>query len=304
MEYNALNHSLLQHFGRALDLITIKTLSKAQSKISISNIDVLLTIQAKLDSYEKVIMLYGFFNSCKQLDKCLARAEMFALCFNLMIESAKKSKEEENEYLFLLSVENLISYFKFYGAENESLDNLARVYEMIDLHLETAIQGVRDRFLSLFAKLVKHQLFATRMLLPSILKRPWNDRNKFYLLAELLDEQKYCTLQGLEDANLKDEHFFNGICLSLKYRHLYSPGQAIVKVLLKQEVPRMREVIAEILIMGNFLDKKYMIEHWSALLNVRDKDAVFSHVCTLVDLDSIIQKAKLEHEAFVNLGKF
>lgn len=248
-------------------------------------------------------MLYGFFNSCKQLDKSLARNEMFALCFNLLIESAKKSKEEENEYLFLLSVENLISYFKFYGAENESLDNLARVWEMVDLHLETAIQGVRDRFLSLFAKLVKHSIFSTRILLPKLLKRPWNDRNKFYLLAELLDEQKYNTLQGLGEPNLIDEHFFNGICLSLKYRHLYSPGQAIVKILLKQEVPRMREVIAEILIKGSFLDKKYMIEHWSALLNVRDKDAIFKHICTIVDLDSIMQKAKLEHEAFVNLGE-
>lgn len=286
-----------------MDLITIKTLAKAQAKISIGNIDALLTIQAKLDSYEKVIMLYGFFNSCKQLDKSLVRTEMFALCFNLLIESAKKTKEEENEYLFVLSVENLISYFKFYGAEDESLDNLARVWEMIDLHLETAIQGVRDRFLSLFAKLVKHGVFARKMLLPSLLRRPWNDRNKFYLLAELIDEQKYCTLQGLEEANLKDEHFFNGICLSLKYRHLCSPGQAIVKILLKQEVTKMREVIAEILMRGCFLDKKYMVEHWSAQMNVRDKEAVFKHICTIMDLDSIMQKAKLEHEAFVNLGK-
>lgn len=294
---------MLQHFGRALDLITIKTLAKAQAKISISNIDVLLTIQAKLDSYEKVIMLYGFFNSCKQFDKNSARAEMFALCFNLLIESAKKTKEEENEYLFVLSVENLIAYFKFYGAADESLDNLASVWEMIDLHLETAIQGVRERFLSLFAKLVKHDIFARKVLLPSLLKRPWNDRNKFYLLAELLDEQKYCTLQGLEEANLKDEYFFNGICLSLKYRHLCSPGQAIVKILLKQEVARMRELIAEILLSGNFLDKKYMVEHWAAHMNTRDKEAVFKHICTIIDLESIMQKAKLEHEAFVNLGK-
>lgn len=296
-----MNHGLLQHFGRALDLITIKTLAKAQAKISITSIDVLLTIQAKLDSYEKVIMLYGFFNSCKQLDRSLAHAEMFALCFNLLIDSAKKSKEEENEYLFLLSVENMISYFKFYGAEDESIDNLARVWEMIDLHLETSMQGIRDRFLSLFAKLVKHNIFATRILLPSLLKRPWNDRNKFYLLAELLDEQKYCMLIGLEDPNLKNENFFNGIRLSLKYRHLFSPGQAIVKILLKQEVPRMREMIAEIIVHGNFLDKKHMIEHWSALLNVRDKDAVFSHICSIIDLGDILQNAKLEHESFVIL---
>uniref|UniRef100_A0A336LQL3 CSON001046 protein n=1 Tax=Culicoides sonorensis TaxID=179676 RepID=A0A336LQL3_CULSO len=300
-EYNALNHGLLQHFGRALDLLTIKILSKAQAKISITNIDVLLSIQAKLDSYEKVIMLYGFFNSCKQLDKNVGRAEMFALCFSLLIESAKKSKEEENEYLFLLSVENLISYFKFYGAENESIECLAGVWEMIDLHMETAIQGVRDRLLSLFAKLVKNDTFATRVLLPSLLRRPWNDKNKFYLLAELIDEQNYSTLMGLNDPNLRDENFFNGICLSLKYRHLFSPSQAIVKILLKQEVPKMRTVIAEMFVNGSFLDKKYMIEHWSAMWNVRDKEAIFSHICSILDVEKLIQDAKLEHEAFVNL---
>lgn len=300
-EHNALNHALLQHFGRALDLTCLKILSKAQARISIPEIEVLLSIQPKLDNYERVIMLYGFYNSCKNFNSNIYRVEMFELCLQLLRESAKKSREEENDYLLLLSVENMISYFKFYDSQHESLDNLNVIMQTIDLYIETTLHGVRDRLLSLFSKIVKNEDFATQIIIPLLMKRPWTDRNKFYFMAGLIDEQKFLTLKGVmeNDANLSEELFFKGLCLSLKYRHLLSPGQVLVKALLKQEVPNILEAIAEIFVYASYTEKKNMIDHWSSLWSVHDKDTIFDNIYQKMNVESLIQIAKLEQESFM-----
>lgn len=298
-EFNALNRALLQHFGRALDLLALKTLAKAQARVSISDISVLFNIQFdKFDSYEKVIMLYGFFNSTKTLST--GRDELFELCLRLLIESARKLREEEeNDYLFLLSIENMTSFFKFYGTD-ESLERLQRVWAMVNLYLESTMIGIRDRLLILVGKLVKNRGFVVDILLPEMLERPWIDRNKYYVLAELLNEQKFPTLAETRDPNMGDL-FFQGLCLSLKYRHLFSPGQALVKVLLKQEVPMMRETIANIFIFGSVHEKKHMIEQWSCSWTAADKDAIFGHIYARCDFDAIVQTARVENEIFGHL---
>lgn len=205
-EHNALNRALLQHFGRALDLVALKVLAKAQARVAISDISVLFNIQfAKFDSYEKVIMLYGFFNSTKSLST--GQVEMFELCLRLFGDCARKSKEEEeNDFLFLLSIENMTLYFKFYGVESAPLEYLQQVWWMINLYLESTMIGIRDRLLLLFGKLVKNRQLAVEFLLPELLRRPWTDRNKYHLLAELLSEQKFSSLPA-KNPNLSELFF-------------------------------------------------------------------------------------------------
>lgn len=298
-EHSALNNALLQHFGRALDLVALKVLIKAQARVSIPNINILLGIQPKLDSYERVLMLYGFFNSCKTLDGKTARLEMFLLCMGLVTESARKMKEEENDYLFLLSLENMISYFKFYGVE-ENFERLNVVWSIINLHIESPISGVRDKLLTMFAKIVKNTNYALQVILPELLQRPWTDRNKFYLLAELFHEHKFLQIQEMNFSNLGD-NFFKGLCMSLRYRHLFSPGQTLVKELIKQEMPQMYYSIADIFIFGSLLEKKVMIEHWSCLWNQADRDNIFIQMDTKCDFEAIIQTARIELDIFSHL---
>lgn len=89
--------------------------------------------------------------------------------------------------------------------------------------------------------------------------------------------------------------------MSLKYYHLFSPGQALVKILLRQEVMRMHETIADIFIGGSTTEKKHMIEHWSCLWSQNDKDAIFSHIYAECDFDSVVQMARVEPDVFGHL---
>ncbi|KFB34922.1 AGAP000676-PA-like protein [Anopheles sinensis] len=109
------------------------------------------------------------------------------------------------------------------------------IWQVTLVNLESPYRGVREMMLRLVKELVHRREFATGTVLVEVERLHWLDRNKYHLLALLLREHP-CK----EDVAAKRAFHLGelqpALQQSLRYKHLVSGGQALLRAFASEEV--------------------------------------------------------------------
>uniref|UniRef100_A0A182T8H8 DUF2428 domain-containing protein n=1 Tax=Anopheles maculatus TaxID=74869 RepID=A0A182T8H8_9DIPT len=112
-------------------------------------------------------------------------------------------------------------------------DQYEQMWHIILTNLESPYHGARENMLALLKYLVRDERFMRSVVLPELRKWSWLNRNKFHLLVVLLGQYKVQKL--MPPLFLDMELLGEALRLSLKYKHLHTGGQALVRLLHKEQ---------------------------------------------------------------------
>lgn len=145
--------------------------------------------------------------------------------------------------------------------------------------MEYPFGGVRHETLLIFEYWIRNERTATEIFKILIQKYSWINKNKYYFLTILLT--KYNLYKLIENCSeleniTKDSIQLNGITLSLKYRHLISPGQQLVGQLTEQNNVEIYVIIENIVKNGTDFEIKNCINQWLCLIKQLNK--IYDHL--------------------------
>lgn len=134
--------------------------------------------------------------------------------------------------------ENMLALCRIDRYDQFFRDHQEKIWHTILLNLESPYKGIRESMLALLKSLIHDDKFVRGLVLPSILRWSWLNRNKLHILLALLGRYQFKYLESLAGEQI---HLYPTLELSLHYKHLFSGSQGIVRVLQKQQDDRVFE---------------------------------------------------------------
>uniref|UniRef100_A0A182XY69 DUF2428 domain-containing protein n=1 Tax=Anopheles stephensi TaxID=30069 RepID=A0A182XY69_ANOST len=160
-----------------------------------------------------------------------------------------------------------------------------RMWHIVLTNLESPYHGARENMLALLKYLVKDERFMRQIVVPELSRWSWINRNKFHLLVILLGQYKVQTLMAL--LHLDTDLLGGALRLSLKYKHLHTGGQALVRLLHKEQ--RMTafvfDLVATVIIEEEHDLVQVMAKYWFSCFTPKDYRTVYR---THINLEHVI----------------
>ncbi|XP_062540045.1 uncharacterized protein LOC134207967 [Armigeres subalbatus] len=185
----------------------------------------------------------------------------YSNCFNTLAENT-------------IALQRMACYDKFFTERQD------RIWHIVLLNLESPYKGTREYMLGILKNLLNDDKFVRVVVLPTILKWSWMNRNKLHVLMALLGRYR---LDLLEEMSNERINLYQALELSLHYKHLFSGSQGIVRVLQKQQDDCIFQLQVKILQEGNIELVRTMIKQWFSNLTVSD----FRKLFRMMQLDQL-----------------
>uniref|UniRef100_A0A182IQ53 DUF2428 domain-containing protein n=1 Tax=Anopheles atroparvus TaxID=41427 RepID=A0A182IQ53_ANOAO len=157
--------------------------------------------------------------------------------------------------------------FPGWGAPTESC-----IWKVTLVHLESPYRGVRELMLRLLKHLVRNDQFAFKIFLCSLERWHWQNRNKYHLLALLMCE--YRPGNVLQRSTIVVDELENALVQSLRYKHLLSGGQAMLRAMPSENVHRL---VANVLLTEEDIGLvRNIVKYWFTTLPANSHSAIFN----------------------------
>ncbi|XP_053685278.1 uncharacterized protein LOC128734895 isoform X2 [Sabethes cyaneus] len=166
----------------------------------------------------------------------------------------------------LLVLQRMDQYEKLFAERWE------RIWHIVLLNLESPFRGVRENMLSILKNLIDDHKFTRSVVLPTVLRWSWLNRNKLHVLMALLGKYQ---LRHLEEMAGERIDLYAALALSLHYKHLFSGSQGIVRILQKQQDEDLYELEVKILQEASIDLVRTMIKQWFSNLTAGDLKKLF-----------------------------
>uniref|UniRef100_A0A182N1B6 DUF2428 domain-containing protein n=1 Tax=Anopheles dirus TaxID=7168 RepID=A0A182N1B6_9DIPT len=240
------------------------------------------------DADQNSVALYGMLNSCflrrVQTDPELAGALTES---NLALFLATTGPGYSRSFSTLAENVLTIERVHLFRDAAGSGPRYGKLWTTALMNLESPYHGVRESMLALIKCLARDEPFMRGTVLPAVAQWSWTNRNKLHVMGVLLGQYRLHSL--LPALNLNYELLAQGVMLSLRYKHLYTGGQTLVRLLARdQQMPEfvygmvvrvIREWdIPQLLAMGKF---------WFSSFGPRDSRRIFE----LLELERIVSEA-------------
>ncbi|XP_050079317.1 uncharacterized protein LOC126567124 [Anopheles maculipalpis] len=220
-------------------------------------------------SEENSVAMYGMFNSrflaiiltlpklasvvpARNLALFLSPTAGYSRWFNTVSEN-------------VLTIERLNLFRNIHTSEQYE-----KMWQVALNNLESPFHGARENMLTLLKYLVREERFTRNCVLPVVRKWSWMNRNKFHLLVILLGQYRLDT--QLKSLCLDMELLGEGLRLSLRYKHLYTGGQALVRLLHKEQ--RMQgfvyKLAASVIVQEEHGLVQLMAKYWFSCFTPQD----------------------------------
>ncbi|XP_053677988.1 uncharacterized protein LOC128728391 [Anopheles nili] len=162
---------------------------------------------------------------------------------------------EHNMELFLSSS----GYHRWFNTVSENILAIEKMNLFRDIHnpakkkqmwnvalmnLESPFHGTREMMLTLIKHLIKDEQFMRRTVLPAVAKWSWLNRNKYHVLVILLGQYKLITI--MQDLGINFDLLRPALELTLKYKHLFTGGQALIRMLHRDQ--EMQEFVYKLVV--------------------------------------------------------
>ncbi|XP_061519270.1 uncharacterized protein LOC1272438 [Anopheles gambiae] len=159
-----------------------------------------------------------------------------------------------------------------------------RLWHVALTNLESPYHGAREYMLALLKLLVRDETFAHRTVRPEWARWSWLDRNKFHLLALLLERYRW---EKLRDAlPLTEQQLGDGLRLSLRYKHLYAGGQTLVRLLYTNQhmADTVYGLVARVILAEPAAIVQTMVKYWFSFFTPKSYRTVYERLA----LDAIL----------------
>lgn len=227
---------------------------------------------------------------------------------NLKIEamftiSSLKYSDGDSKY-FALAIENLIQAYdlSIISGFNQF------TFDIISTNLENYHRDVQKLLLELFKRLVKCcRNNEGDLMVKDILLLPWTNRNKYYLLSNILTTNSKILLQH-EKFDLK--MFLEGITVGLTMFHLLAPSQCLIRAVYKTKpfTDELQKVISRILWNGDDQQQAdNLLKFWfttfdqqfaTKLFEIMSKDGKFRNFSSIPSSSSKFHRLLMLRNAF------
>uniref|UniRef100_A0A182MLN9 DUF2428 domain-containing protein n=1 Tax=Anopheles culicifacies TaxID=139723 RepID=A0A182MLN9_9DIPT len=159
-----------------------------------------------------------------------------------------------------------------------------RMWYVALMNLQSPYHGVRENMLALLKYVFRDVSVVHKTVLPTMRRWSWLNRNKYHLLGMLLGQYGLTKLLTLLDLDMK--MLGEALKLSLKYKHLYSGGQTLIRLLHKEQFSSfVYELVATVIVEEKIELVQVMAKYWFNSFTPKD----YRTVCqTHLNLEQVI----------------
>uniref|UniRef100_A0A182PU05 DUF2428 domain-containing protein n=1 Tax=Anopheles epiroticus TaxID=199890 RepID=A0A182PU05_9DIPT len=159
-----------------------------------------------------------------------------------------------------------------------------QMWHVVLINLESPYHGARENMLALIKLLIRDHTFTHNVVLPEVGRWSWMNRNKFYLLAVLLGQYPWETVRG--QLQLTQDLLGEALIISLRYKHLYTGGQMLVRLLHSDQ--QMSEFVYKLAIRvflrQELSDVQTMVKYWFSFFTPKASRLLYQ----LLNLEHIV----------------
>lgn len=149
-----------------------------------------------------------------------------------IIMTAVETCLTENSIYTTIALKNLHQFCLNY--KNFTFD-FRELWRLVALHLSSRFIGAREEALLILEFIVKYDTNLGLEIARLVSEEwPWTFANKFYVLRTVI-ERSYCSSALLDQLQLTPEDLVDGLLIALKYRALLTPGQLLLRSLLRKD---------------------------------------------------------------------
>lgn len=179
----------------------------------------------------------------------------------------KAIKTDLSTKILLISLKNLNLLYKRYSS-----NDLTFQFENFYHCLQSNISGIREETMQLIINYTKDFKIACKYMNIILIFIPWTNRIKFYFLTAILTNfQISCFYNTILD-ELNTNVIFEGLRFSLLHKSLFSPGQAVIKILDKQHKSiELKNIICKIIEDGTLEELINLNAQWMRYVNRKDE---------------------------------
>uniref|UniRef100_A0A182RYS0 DUF2428 domain-containing protein n=1 Tax=Anopheles funestus TaxID=62324 RepID=A0A182RYS0_ANOFN len=150
-----------------------------------------------------------------------------------------------------------------------------QMWHVVLMNLESPYHGARENMLALLKYLIRDESLMRSIVLPTMRQWSWLNRNKYHLLVILLGQYTLPAL--LTPLGLDMVLLGNALRLSLKYKHLYTGGQALIRLLNKEQrlSSFVYELVGTVIVEEEIDLVQVMAKYWFSCLTPKDYRTIY-----------------------------
>lgn len=251
------------------------------------------SVELLLDEYSRntnivgseCLRIYGWLQNHKFITKFNVYLPKNLQIHETFVQASLKYSKDTR--YFALAIENYImAYDTKVISENDSF-----TFPVVLTNLENSHQGVHKLLLDLFKRMVccySEQACNDKAMINDIIELPWNNRNKYPLLAIVIANNIDLLLTHPQ---FRMSSFLEGMLVGLTIHHLLATSQSLVKVIHSRDVFKcqLMEMISKVLWHGDEQLVQNLIKYWISsfngeflekLYNMMREDGKFTNVPT------------------------
>uniref|UniRef100_A0A182VVE7 DUF2428 domain-containing protein n=1 Tax=Anopheles minimus TaxID=112268 RepID=A0A182VVE7_9DIPT len=143
------------------------------------------------------------------------------------------------------------------------------------MNLESPYHGTRENMLALLKFVFRDEEVVHHTVLPTMQVWSWLNRNKYHLLGMLLGQYSLPMLLRLLDLDMVQ--LGKALKLSLKYKHLYTGGQTLIRLLHKEQQwsSFVYDLVATVIIEEEIDLVRVMAKYWFSSFTPKDYRTVY-----------------------------
>ncbi|XP_052900170.1 uncharacterized protein LOC128306640 [Anopheles moucheti] len=170
----------------------------------------------------------------------------------------------------VLTIERLGLFRDIHNSEQRK-----QMWHTVLMNLESPYHGARENMLALLKYLIRDERFMRQTVLKTMRQWSWLNRNKYHLLVILLGQYPLPML--LKPLDLDMEQLGKALKLSLRYKHLYTGGQALIRLLHKEQRLSVfvYDLVAMVIVQEEMDIVQVMVKYWFSLFTPKDYRAVY-----------------------------
>uniref|UniRef100_A0A182QB68 Uncharacterized protein n=1 Tax=Anopheles farauti TaxID=69004 RepID=A0A182QB68_9DIPT len=183
----------------------------------------------------------------------------------------------------VLALEKLLIYPDVAGTRTRYL----LIWKAALMNLESPYHGTRENMFALIKWVARDDQFMRTSILPDVSCWSWTNRNKLHMLGVLLYQYRLGSL--MEGLKLNQAMFAEGVMLSLRYKHLNTGGQMLVRLLLRgqQMAELVYEMVVHVVHQWDVEQLLTMGKYWFSSFEPRDLRCIYE----MLELERIVSEA-------------